>query len=210
MSEKTTTRRERRIAARRQQILDAAAEIFAEKGFQRATTKEIADLADVAEGTIYNYFQSKEALLMELMKHLGAFEERVRAFEASFDLEFHDFIEGYFTQRLYDVGTRYQVFVAVLPEILNSPELRKQFQDEFIAPALAMAEAHIQKRIEMGHLQPLNVPLYVRIFTATVFGLQVLMRLDDPVIEATWQNPEELSRMVTHLFLPPTTPHNHE
>ncbi len=52
--QRTAARRERRIAARKEQILDAAAQVFAAKGFHRATTKEIAEAADVSEGTIYN------------------------------------------------------------------------------------------------------------------------------------------------------------
>ena len=54
--------REQLIEARRNQILDAAAAVFAEKGFHRATTKEIAKTAGVSEGTIYNYFASKADL----------------------------------------------------------------------------------------------------------------------------------------------------
>ena len=69
--EKTAARRERRITARRAQILDAAAQVFAEKGFARATTKEIADAADVSEGTIYNYFGSKEDLVLAMMARVA-------------------------------------------------------------------------------------------------------------------------------------------
>ena len=47
------------IEARRTQILMGAAQVFAKKGFHKATTKEIAQAAGVAEGTIYNYFKNK-------------------------------------------------------------------------------------------------------------------------------------------------------
>jgi AcrR family transcriptional regulator len=61
-----TERRARRAAQRRQQILDAAARVFARKGYERATTREIAIEADLAEGTIYNYFAGKQDLLLAL------------------------------------------------------------------------------------------------------------------------------------------------
>lgn len=64
---KVAARRERRIAARRMQILAAAARVFAEKGFHRATTKEIAAAADVSEGTIYNYFGGKREILSAIV-----------------------------------------------------------------------------------------------------------------------------------------------
>jgi AcrR family transcriptional regulator len=60
-------RRARRGEERRQGILKAAASVFARKGFERATTREIAQAAEVAEGTIYNYFASKEELLAALV-----------------------------------------------------------------------------------------------------------------------------------------------
>lgn len=59
-----TGRRKRRIARRKKEILDAAARIFAQKGYANATTKEIAEAADIAEGTLYNYYGGKRELLL--------------------------------------------------------------------------------------------------------------------------------------------------
>ena len=47
------------ISARRHQILDAATTVFAEKGFHRATIKDIVRQAGIIDGTIYIYFASK-------------------------------------------------------------------------------------------------------------------------------------------------------
>lgn len=64
-------------------IINAAKKIFAEKDFAKATISEIAGLAGVADGTIYEYFQSKEDILLSIatnrldsyLKHVaGAFE----------------------------------------------------------------------------------------------------------------------------------------
>ena len=54
------------VQKRSAQILEAAARVFAQKGYHAATTKEIAAQAGVSEGTIYNYFQSKEDLLVSI------------------------------------------------------------------------------------------------------------------------------------------------
>ena len=45
-------------------ILAAALKLFAEKGFYRTTTKEIARKAGIAEGTLFNYFETKEDLAL--------------------------------------------------------------------------------------------------------------------------------------------------
>ena len=63
-----TGRSKRRIARRKNEILDAAARIFAEKGYANTTTKAIADAADMAEGTLYNYFESKRDILLGILR----------------------------------------------------------------------------------------------------------------------------------------------
>jgi AcrR family transcriptional regulator len=70
---------------RRQDILDAAVRVFAEKGIPRTTVSDIAGAAGVAKGTFYLYFNSKEELLGalkerfvdEILEHTASFAERV-------------------------------------------------------------------------------------------------------------------------------------
>src|SRR5436190_20989758 len=49
-------------AIRREEILDSAVKLFAEKGFTDADTQELANRLEVAKGTIYRYFPSKQEL----------------------------------------------------------------------------------------------------------------------------------------------------
>jgi len=55
-----------KVEARKLKILDAAAKVFAEKGFQEATVSEIANAAGTSEATIYDYFATKEGLLFSI------------------------------------------------------------------------------------------------------------------------------------------------
>jgi AcrR family transcriptional regulator len=55
---------------RRDEVLAAAAEVFAQHGFRGSTTRRIADTAGVNEITIFRQFGSKEALLREAMQHM--------------------------------------------------------------------------------------------------------------------------------------------
>jgi AcrR family transcriptional regulator len=55
---------------RRTQILEAAARVFARRGFDAARVSEIARTAGLSEGSIYNYFRSKEDLLVHIPQHL--------------------------------------------------------------------------------------------------------------------------------------------
>jgi AcrR family transcriptional regulator len=65
-------RRQRRIDRRRAEILAAAAHTFAEKGYANTTTREIAEAADVAEGTLYNYFANKREILLAIAQETEA------------------------------------------------------------------------------------------------------------------------------------------
>ncbi len=64
--EAALSRRERKKMETRQALIEAAADLFHEKGYEATTVEEITERADVAKGTFFNYFPSKEALLSEL------------------------------------------------------------------------------------------------------------------------------------------------
>ena len=64
-TEVTPDRRARRRAEGRQRVFSAAVELFVERGFDATTMDDIADRADVARATVFNYFQRKTAFLDE-------------------------------------------------------------------------------------------------------------------------------------------------
>jgi len=61
-------RKERERLARQQLILDAAIQVFAQKGFHQATMDDVAQEAELGKGTLYYYFKSKEEILQKLLK----------------------------------------------------------------------------------------------------------------------------------------------
>ena len=65
---------------RRQQIAEAAIELFGDRGFERTRMEDVARAAGVAKGTLYQYFDDKEALLEGVLQMmLGDFEEQLAA-----------------------------------------------------------------------------------------------------------------------------------
>src|SRR5271168_3599767 len=76
-------RRQRRSAEIRERLFRAALEVFAEKGFAEATVADITNAADVGKGTFFNYFPSKDHILlafgeMQFAKLKSAVEEARR------------------------------------------------------------------------------------------------------------------------------------
>jgi AcrR family transcriptional regulator len=73
-------RRELERARRKQEILQAARAVFAEDGYNRATVGAIARRAELGKGTLYLYFDTKEAILAELtLQALAELGEQLRA-----------------------------------------------------------------------------------------------------------------------------------
>lgn len=69
------------VQERQQQILQAAARVFAEKGFESATIREVARVARVSEGSIYRYFKNKQDLLVHLPRQF--IQPPIEAFRAA-------------------------------------------------------------------------------------------------------------------------------
>jgi len=57
--------RERKKARTRQAIADAAARLFAQRGYEQVAVSDVAREAEVSEQTVYNYFQTKEQLVTD-------------------------------------------------------------------------------------------------------------------------------------------------
>jgi AcrR family transcriptional regulator len=69
-------RREQKKAESRRRILEAARVVFFRDGFMPANLDEVADLAQVAKGTLYRYFENKAELYVAVLAHDGALFER--------------------------------------------------------------------------------------------------------------------------------------
>lgn len=182
-------------ALRKAQILDAATAVFAKKGFHRATIKDIAAYAGIADGTIYNYFANKNALLIGILDRLNQTEQREAHFAHVEDLR--AFFVLYLRQRLEVLFPNADVFKALLPELLTNTELREIYTSQIIAPSIAIAEQFFESRIEQGELHPVDVPLTVRTLIGVFLGLLILDLLDDEIVVTRWQElPDTLAQIL--------------
>jgi AcrR family transcriptional regulator len=80
------TRSDRRKRRNREALLAAGHKVMASKGIDAATMAEIAELADVGAGTVYNYFASKDDLAMCVMERvMDLLAQRIEAVTNTFD-----------------------------------------------------------------------------------------------------------------------------
>ena len=185
------------VTARRNQILDAATTVFAEKGFHRATIKDVARAAGIADGTIYTYFSSKTEVLLGILNRLNESTEREMQFALGSEQDVRAFFKAYVRQRISLIWPNAEVFRAVLPEMLVNAELRDLYYQQVLVPTFRVAEHYFLAQMEEGQLRKVDVPLAVRAIAGTVFGLLMIQLLGDELIAARW---EELPEVLTTLM----------
>src|SRR5215831_17003852 len=197
-------------AARRTQILDAATRVFASKGFNRATIRDVARNAGVADGTIYNYFDNKTDLLFGLLDRLNDTERRPASLAQASAAPFGDVgdaFRAYLRERVELLWSNADLFRAVLPELLANPELRARYYDEVIAPTMALGEAAFRALVATGTVRDLDLPLSVRIVAGSVLGLMVLQLLGDQTLAARWRElADALAELLRPGLMPTPTP----
>jgi AcrR family transcriptional regulator len=185
------------IQARQRQILTAAAQVFAEKGFHRATIRDIATAAGISDGTIYNYFENKDALLIGILDQLNETDERETHFEQGKQEDIQSFLTAYLRHRMEVMGPNIHVFRAILPEILTNDSLRHIYNERVIMPSMKLAEQFIASQMENGSLKQQDHVLVARAMAAQIFGFLMLHLLDDKVTQERWQElPDLLATMI--------------
>ncbi len=200
VNQKTAARRERRIAARKEQILDAAAQVFAEKGFHRATTKEIAEAADVSEGTIYNYFGSKNDLLIGMMARVGESQVPPEVFEQGVTDDARAFYTTLLQRRHAFARQNKSILQAVLSEILTNREMRERYNEQIVEPFLSTFKQYVSVQIEQGRIRQADAELTTRFLFALNLGLLGMLILGDPLLQSKWESDELLEPLVEFVF----------
>jgi AcrR family transcriptional regulator len=91
--------REKKKKNREERILNAAIELFGTKGYEKTTIEDIASASDLGVGTIYNYYSSKEKILLSIIKNTAdenKLDEYIYGNSKNFEKSFSKLIESYF------------------------------------------------------------------------------------------------------------------
>ena len=152
-------------AATRRRIVDACRHLFAARGFEASTTREIADAAGIANGTLFNYFTTKEAILASLAgEALAAAQREFR----EKDVRAGSFEEDLFA--LVAAGLRklksMRKHLPVLLETMLSPLSATSVNgDNSLRIEHLAAVAQLAKKHGLGELNALALQLYWTLYT---------------------------------------------
>ncbi len=109
------SRLERKKEETRQKIIGVAMALFEEQGFEPTTMEQIADRADIARGTLYNYFPSKEAIISEYVQRTFQTRKPARLGEL---------------RTLPDTRSR---LILILTELMEGVQAQKVIFEKFLA-----------------------------------------------------------------------------
>lgn len=107
---------------RRLQIIDSAMNVFISKGYNGATTLDIAKEANISEVTLFRYFSSKQELFMEAIEPI-LMDTLNESIVAAKDLEPMEKLEFILTERIRLISKNHKVIRLILMESQINPEL---------------------------------------------------------------------------------------
>jgi AcrR family transcriptional regulator len=164
-----STRWRRRKDARPQEILAAALAVFAERGFAAARMDDIASRARVSKGTIYLYFESKEAVFRALIQETLA--KRVSDL-AVFVRDHRGPVAPLLRELLLRLGHMVSTSdLVVLPKMViaeagNFPDLARIYREEVVERGLTLFGGLLQGGMERGEFRKMPVQHAVRLCIA--------------------------------------------
>ncbi|MCE9521244.1 MAG: TetR/AcrR family transcriptional regulator [Alphaproteobacteria bacterium] len=155
----TVLKWKRRKEARPSELLDAAVGVFAEKGFASARLEDIAARAGVSKGTVYLYYDSKEAILRALIKaipvaRIEGFEKLAEADAGPADQTLRSVLQ------LFGAMIRDPVMIQfprlVIGESGNFPWIAETYRQEVISRGVEMLSGIIAKGIAQGQFRDVD------------------------------------------------------
>jgi AcrR family transcriptional regulator len=149
-------RSEAQREVKRQAILDAALDVFAQKGFAESRLEDVASRAGVAKGTIYLYVSSKEELFAALIRTgISAPIDRIEAQIAALDLPVEQVLRMFLAfLRTEVLGTRRKEIIRLLlMEAGRFPEIAELYHREVVSRGMNLLRGVAQRAHERGELR---------------------------------------------------------
>ena len=170
------TPRRRRKEARPSELTAAALELFVEKGFAATRLDDVAARAGVSKGTLYLYFDSKEALFKAVIEEgivplfVAAEQQMADYVGSSADLLRHLLFSWW--QQIGETRLA-GVPKLIISESRNFPEVAQYYHDHIILRGRGLMRTVLQRGIEGGEFRPLDVETAIDVIFSPVLMLAI-------------------------------------
>lgn len=193
----------RRAEARRDEVLDAALELFTENGFANTRVEDIAQKAGISKGTVYLYFQSKEALMEGLIDRalspiaLKAIST-IQALGVDPIMVFKT-IGGLIAHNLGDPKIL-AVPKLIMRESVQFPELAEIYRRDVIDKVLPVMKRMIEHQVKVGRFRPVDPELAIRSIVGPIIAHVVIAEVFKIVPEDGLQMDRMISQHIDILM----------
>ncbi|MDR6551455.1 TetR/AcrR family transcriptional regulator [Paenibacillus qinlingensis] len=195
---------EEKMTDKQIKIVQAAVEIFSEKGFAGSSTSEIAQKAGVAEGTIFRHYKTKKELLLSIVAPMMtkliapfAVKDFTKVLEADYP-SVESFLRAVTLNRLEFARKHFPIIKIFIHEIPFHNELREQFKEKVAVQVLEKAYKAIRHFQEHGQIIDLPPPAALRMIISTIMGFLITRFLLIP--DGEWQEEKEVDYTINFIL----------
>lgn len=164
---------------RREKIIDAALGVFAEKGLYGATTKDLAAAAGIVPGLLYHYFESKEQLLLTVIRERGFFPQMRDILQnAPAEQPVQDVLVALCNNFAALLSEREALVRVVIREAQGHPSIALPFA-EFVSEGARLLNDFLRTRVETGELRAHDSNAVARVLLFSIVMGQLTQSSDE-------------------------------
>ncbi len=178
----------------RDKILKTAQKLFARNGYDGTTTKELAEKAGIAEGTLFRHFTNKKAILVEVATN-GWIELLTDLLTELSEMASYEAISHLMYKRMLKLGDNYDMMRVCFMEVQSHPDLRDRIQSEVVEKMTSVAEAFFQTAMERGVYRQMNPRVIAQVF----LGMFVVAGFSHETIAQPGASPQDMKDMAEGL-----------
>ncbi len=183
----------------RTRILQTAQHLFANKGYEGTTTKDLAAKAEVAEGTLFRHFENKKAILIEVTTQ-GWVDILTDLLTELSEMGSYKAVSQVLQRRMLRFHENGDMMRVCFMEAQFHPELRDRIQTEVIEKMTDVAEAFFETAMERGTYRRMNPRIVAKVF----LGMFAIAGFSDQTVMSPNASPREMKEMaegIADIFL---------
>jgi len=183
----------------RTRILQAAGRLFASRGYDGTSTRDLAERAGVAEGTLFRHFPNKKAILIEIATQ-GWVEVLTDLLTELSEMGSYKAVSQVMRRRMLNLHQNADVMRVCFMEAQFHPELRDRIQVEVIDKMMDVAEAFFQTAMDRGIYRKMSPKVVARVFVGMFaiagFSQETIMQGDSSPLAM-----KEMAEGIADIFL---------
>lgn len=183
----------------RTRILKAALKLFARQGYDGTTTRDLAEKAGVAEGTLFRHFANKKAILIEVATQ-GWIEILTDLLTELSEMGSYKAVAQVMRRRMMNLHQNADLFKVCFMEAQFHPDLRDRIEEEVVEKMMGVAEAFFETAMDQGIYRRMSPKMVARVF----LGMFTIAGFSQDTIMTPNSSPTEMKDMaegIADIFL---------